>query len=195
MPRCWGVSLSTKWAMTVPLSHWYHRQFQNSRLRPLVLLSHWKAQLYWHSWCRKLETACLNQLVDNHIAFTEINQLIQKLSMANWFCWGLQQNGRNKVHEKWRYHLLGPLRWQACLFAEPISSTLKMEAICCSETSVETQRTTRSHIPEDDTLHNHHCENLKYYIHEKWLHNHKYKTYADTINELIFLNNWFVYQF
>jgi hypothetical protein len=40
-------------------------------------------------------------------------------------------------------------RW----FAEPISSTLKMEAICSSETSVETQRTTRRHTPEDDTLH------------------------------------------
>jgi hypothetical protein len=37
-------------------------------------------------------------------------------------------------------------------FAEPISSTLKMEAICFSETSVETQRTTRRHIPEDDNL-------------------------------------------
>jgi hypothetical protein len=37
--------------------------------------------------------------------------------------------------------------------AEPISSTLKMEAICSFETSVETQRTTRRHIPEDYTLH------------------------------------------
>jgi hypothetical protein len=27
-----------------------------------------------------------------------------------------------------------------------------METICSSETSVETQRTTRRHIPEDDTL-------------------------------------------
>jgi hypothetical protein len=27
-----------------------------------------------------------------------------------------------------------------------------MEAICSSETSVETRRTTRRHIPEDDTL-------------------------------------------
>jgi hypothetical protein len=44
------------------------------------------------------------------------------------------------------------------------SSTLKMEAICSSETSVATQRTTRPHIPEDDTLHNHGCENLKSYI-------------------------------
>jgi hypothetical protein len=36
-----------------------------------------------------------------------------------------------------------------------------MEAICSSETSVETQRTTRPHIPENDTLHNHRRENLK----------------------------------
>jgi hypothetical protein len=36
--------------------------------------------------------------------------------------------------------------------AEIISSTLKMEAICSSETSVATQQTTRRHIPEDDTL-------------------------------------------
>jgi hypothetical protein len=50
----------------------------------------------------------------------------------------------------------------ACWFAEPISSTLKMEAICSSETSVETQMTTQRHIPED-TLYNHGCENLKSY--------------------------------
>jgi hypothetical protein len=51
------------------------------------------------------------------------------------------------------------------LRAEEISSakTLKMEAICSSETSVKTRRTTRRHIQEDDTLHNHRCENLKSY--------------------------------
>jgi hypothetical protein len=38
------------------------------------------------------------------------------------------------------------------VLAEIISSTLKMEAICSSETSVATQQTTRRHIPEDDTL-------------------------------------------
>jgi hypothetical protein len=42
-------------------------------------------------------------------------------------------------------------RWQAEYSAEIISSTLKMEAICSSETSAETQQTTRRHIPEDDT--------------------------------------------
>jgi hypothetical protein len=39
-----------------------------------------------------------------------------------------------------------------------------MEAICSSETSVETQQTTRRYIPEDGTLHNHRCDNLKSYM-------------------------------
>jgi hypothetical protein len=38
------------------------------------------------------------------------------------------------------------------------SSALKMEAIYCSETSIDLQRTTWLY------LHNHRCENLKYYI-------------------------------
>jgi hypothetical protein len=38
------------------------------------------------------------------------------------------------------------------VLAEIISSSLKMEAISSSETSVATQQTTRRHIPEDDTL-------------------------------------------
>jgi hypothetical protein len=61
----------------------------------------------------------------------------------------------------------GGLFWlppDCLLVLAEISSTLKMEAICSSETSVETQRTTRRHIPEDDILHNHRCENLKSYI-------------------------------
>jgi hypothetical protein len=39
-----------------------------------------------------------------------------------------------------------------------------MEAICSSETSVDTQRTARRYIQEDGTLHNHRCENLKSYL-------------------------------
>jgi hypothetical protein len=38
-----------------------------------------------------------------------------------------------------------------------------MEAIRSSETSGTTQRITRRHIPEEDTLQNHRCENLKSY--------------------------------
>jgi hypothetical protein len=44
------------------------------------------------------------------------------------------------------------------------ASTLKMEAICSFEISVDTQRNTRCYIPEDGTLRNHLCENLKSYI-------------------------------
>jgi hypothetical protein len=43
------------------------------------------------------------------------------------------------------------------------SSTLKMEAMCFSQTLVDFQWTTWHYIPEDSTLHNHHCENLKSY--------------------------------
>jgi hypothetical protein len=39
-----------------------------------------------------------------------------------------------------------------------------MEAIRSSETSGTTLRTTRRYIPEDDTLQNHRCENLKSYM-------------------------------
>jgi hypothetical protein len=38
-----------------------------------------------------------------------------------------------------------------------------METIYSSETSVAIQQTTRRHVPEDDALHNHRCENLKSY--------------------------------
>jgi hypothetical protein len=41
--------------------------------------------------------------------------------------------------------------------------TLKMEATCSSETSVDFQRTIRRYIPEDGALHNRRRENLKSY--------------------------------
>jgi hypothetical protein len=55
------------------------------------------------------------------------------------------QGQRNKFSKNLATRLLAG-------FAELISSALKMEAICSSEMSVETRRTTRRHIPEDDTL-------------------------------------------
>jgi hypothetical protein len=41
-------------------------------------------------------------------------------------------------------------------------STLKMEAVLSSETSVDA-RSTKRHIPEDDVLHNHRCESPESY--------------------------------
>jgi hypothetical protein len=46
-------------------------------------------------------------------------------------------------------------------------STLKMEGICSSETSVHT-RSTRRHIPEDGILHSHRRENPKSYYGGLW---------------------------
>jgi hypothetical protein len=76
-----------------------------------------------------------------------------------WGTYRIHLQGRiNNFSKKPACHLL------ACWFlAEIISSTLKMEAICSSETSVDTQRTTKRYIPEVDTLNNHRCENLKSY--------------------------------
>jgi hypothetical protein len=74
-----------------------------------------------------------------------------------WQCCGNYSNSWNHTGDGLKR---GAARW----FAEPISSTLKMEAISSSEKSFETQRTTRRHIPEDDTLQNHRCENVKSYV-------------------------------
>jgi hypothetical protein len=59
----------------------------------------------------------------------------------------------------------GTYRLLACWFlAELIFSTLMIEAICSSKTSVDIQWTTRRFIPEFDTIHNHRRGNLKSYI-------------------------------
>jgi hypothetical protein len=39
-----------------------------------------------------------------------------------------------------------------------------VEATCFSETTIDSQRTTRRYIPEDRNLHNHRGENLRSYI-------------------------------
>jgi hypothetical protein len=44
------------------------------------------------------------------------------------------------------------------------SSTMKTEAICTSETSVEFRRTTRRYNPRYINLYNHRCDNLKSYM-------------------------------
>jgi hypothetical protein len=64
-------------------------------------------------------------------------------------------HGRRLLLLKVTYKTLekNTVRPSLLVFAELISSTLKMETICSSETSVETRRTTRRHIPDGETLH------------------------------------------
>jgi hypothetical protein len=47
------------------------------------------------------------------------------------------------------------------------SSTLKLGVTCSSETSVDFQQTTQCYMPEDITLHNHHCKNRCFYAMER----------------------------
>jgi hypothetical protein len=84
--------------------------------------------------------------------------------------WDITPCSPLSVKQRFRgtYHLCLPPAF-TLVFAQLILSTLQMEAICSSETSVDTQRTTRHYIPEDGTLHNHYCENFKSLF---WLHIH-----------------------
>jgi hypothetical protein len=76
----------------------------------------------------------------------------QKLLTLYSRIWGFHNGGYEEYRSGiWRRVVL----WAApacSLVCWTNSSTLKMEAIRSSETSCATQRTTRRHIPEDDTL-------------------------------------------
>jgi hypothetical protein len=59
--------------------------------------------------------------------------------------------------------------WEPCMshvftLVTFLGSTLKIEAICCFETSVAFQRTTWFYIQEDGTLRNHRCGSTKSYL-------------------------------
>jgi hypothetical protein len=62
---------------------------------------------------------------------------------------------------RWRLQVEAILSSETSVHAD--LSTLKMEGMCSSETSVIT-RSTRHHIPEDGILHSHRRENLKFYV-------------------------------
>jgi hypothetical protein len=70
--------------------------------------------------------------------------------------------------------MLATIEFTVVPYATPVScltysSTLKMEATCSSETSVDFQRTTRPYIPDNRTHHNHRCENLRSYKIHKYV--------------------------
>jgi hypothetical protein len=99
--------------------------------------------------------------------------LISGLSKVNIFGFAWCFFFRRACYWDEEYLLLGydaVLCVATCLLAASLnySTTLKMEAIRSSETSGTTQRTTRRHIPEEDTLQNHRCENLKSYMLLGW---------------------------
>jgi hypothetical protein len=67
---------------------------------------------------------------------------------------------------RWRHDLQLPAHAGSSLAD---FSTLKMEAIRSSETSVQSTTSTRRHTPEDGILHSHRRENLKSHLNFGWL--------------------------
>jgi hypothetical protein len=74
------------------------------------------------------------------------------------FCLHLQDQRKSQARSQ---HEVGSK--QSCMLVSYLaySSTVKTEATCSSETSVDFQRTIWRYIVEDRTLHNHCCENFK----------------------------------
>jgi hypothetical protein len=99
-------------------------------------------------------------------------------------------NVNRRFGETYHLHLQGRRLLDTCFYAGSClvySSTLKMEALFSSETSIDIERTTRRYIPEDSTLHNHRCENLKSYKYNYCL----MKCHVCAVDE--FCNNEFVF--
>jgi hypothetical protein len=97
----------------------------------------------------------------------------QNLGRCLWKTWrspyiSLCQLGSINMVECWNWRVSSSGMWRhtVCWVApdvseEHIASIFRVEELV--QQAGATQRTTRRHIPEDDTLHNHHCENLKSY--------------------------------
>jgi hypothetical protein len=97
---------------------------------------------------------------------TELGFSLQQLQGAASVFWDITPCSLLKVSRRFGGTFrLAPAELAACFALVPFlakSWTLKMEAICSTETSVEFQRATRRCIPEDRTLHNHCYENKRF---------------------------------
>jgi hypothetical protein len=78
-----------------------------------------------------------------------------KVSWRFWGTYNLHLQGRN-INE----HIQA---WNKILYSD-YYSTLMMEFLCFSETSINFQLATRRHIPEDTVFLNHSCEKLNYCV-------------------------------
>jgi hypothetical protein len=88
----------------------------------------------------------------NVLGFVEF-EVITAVVMKSIIFWDMAPRSPLSVNRRfggtYRLHLQG-LRYK--FSKKPASKHMKMETICSSETSVDTQRSTWRHIPEDDTL-------------------------------------------
>jgi hypothetical protein len=118
----------------------------------------WKYYQYPEKWDDTLKQHCvgfevLTAVVKNSSTFLEITSC-NPLKVNRRFgrtCRLHLQGRRISRARKQRERLCLPPAFTLVPFSA-YSPTLKMEATCSSETSVDFQRTTRSYIPEDGTL-------------------------------------------
>jgi hypothetical protein len=106
---------------------------------------------HWRNWCHGLYRVAKSTIFWDITPYSPLSTDVSEVHIASIFMVENISSARNQRE----------CRWQACW---TYFSTLKMEAICSSEMSGDTQRTTWRYIPEDYTLHNHRCENLESYI-------------------------------
>jgi hypothetical protein len=119
----------------------------------------WLEEVAWGrgSWVLNL---CTNVQLKS-IIFLDITPCSPlKLNKSFGRTYHLHLQDRRLNRAKYQLFLLPAFTLVSC---SAYSSTLKMELIFSSETSVDFQRTTRHYIPENNTLYNHCCEHLKSY--------------------------------
>jgi hypothetical protein len=83
---------------------------------------------------------------NSHVGFQVPTEVVMKSTIF----WDITPCSQLKVNRRFGGPLLATCFHAGFLLG--LFSTLKMEAICSSETSVDFQRTTRRYIPEDSTL-------------------------------------------
>jgi hypothetical protein len=89
---------------------------------------------------------------------TRFSETLVKVKLSLRMNMSPPSSGSNKSCKK------PPWKHVASKLVSCLASTQKIDEMCSSKTSVDFQRTTRRYTPEDRTLHNHRCEDLKSYI-------------------------------
>jgi hypothetical protein len=129
------------------------RQNQSSRLNEITAHSSISLGLHVHrSRMERRREGCINSSTCRDVTPCSVLKVNRRFEGI------FRLNLRAKEYAKSKALLATYFRMVACL---AYSSNLKIDATFSSETSVESQRTTRRYIPEHKTLHNRRCESLR----------------------------------
>jgi hypothetical protein len=128
-----GIFLGELMKTAKTLSRVRERLGRDPNLAPTAIL------LYQFARCKKL----IGSVKERYTEYRYTIKIIQNY-------YNLYRGIYNE--EKLKLYLKNTIFWDIIL---------KTELICSSEISADFQRTTRRYIPEESTIHNHCCENLR----------------------------------